>query len=52
MRYEWAWQLAMEQTKKQNDLEEQIAQEWFGKSFEELDYDDKEMVSYEAIDRM
>ena len=42
----------MNQTKRQNSLEDEIAKEWYGCLFEELDYDEKELVQYEAIDRM
>lgn len=45
-------QMAIENTKKQNSLEDKIALEWFGCTWEELDYDDKELVTYEAIDRL
>ena len=46
------FQVAMERTKRQNALEDEIAKEWYGCTFDELDYDDKEMVTYEAADRM
>lgn len=46
------FQVAMEHTKRQNALEDEIAKEWYGCTFDELDYDDKEMVAYEAADRM
>lgn len=44
--------IAMEQTRKQISLEEKIAKEWYGKSYDELDEDEKLEVGYEAIDRM
>ena len=46
------FQVAMERTNRQNALEDEIAKEWYGCTFDELDYDDKEMVACEAIDRM
>ena len=45
-------QVSMEGTKRQNALEDEIAKEWYGCTFDELDYDDKEMVACEAADRM
>lgn len=47
-----AFKIAMQQTKRQNNLEEQIAIEWYGCSYDELDYDDRELVTFEAADRM
>ena len=44
--------IAIAQTKKRNDLEEQIAQQWYGKPYDELDEDERTEVGYEAIDRM
>ena len=46
------FQVAMEHTKRRNALEDGIAKEWYGCTFDELDYDDKEMVTYEAADRI
>ena len=45
-------QIAITNTKKQNKLEDKIATEWFGCTWDELDYDDKELVTWEALDRM
>lgn len=42
---------ALKSTSKQNALEDKIAMEWYGCSFDELDYDDKELVTWEAVDR-
>lgn len=35
-----------------NNMEELIAKEWYGCSYDELDYDDKELVTNEAYDRI
>ncbi|MDE6231930.1 MAG: hypothetical protein K2M60_01080 [Lachnospiraceae bacterium] len=43
---------ALRAAEEQNNLEEQIAHELYGCSFNELDYDDQEEVMYEASDRM
>ena len=45
-------EIAMANTKKQNSLEDKIAMEWYGCTWDELDYDDKELVTNEAMDRM
>jgi hypothetical protein len=45
-------EIAMANTKKQNNLEDKIAMEWYGCTWDELDYDDKESVTNEALDRM
>ncbi len=42
---------ALKSTSKQNVLEDKIAMELYGCSFDELDYDDKELVTWEAVDR-
>lgn len=39
-------------TKCQNSLEDKIAYELYGCSYDELGYDEKEEVTYEALDRM
>lgn len=44
--------IAMAQTKKQNNLEEKIAKEWYDKSYDRLEEDERIEVGYEAIDRM
>lgn len=44
--------IAQANTEKINKLEDEIAQEWFGCSYDELDEDDRAEVSYEAHDRM
>ena len=43
---------AIRTTKKVNGMEDSIAEEWFGCLDEELDYDEKELVTYEAYDRL
>ena len=42
----------MEKTKLQNSMEDKLAKEWYGCTWEELDYDDKELVTCEVLDRM
>lgn len=39
-------------TRAINEMEELIAKEMFGCSYDELDYDDKDWVTCEAYDRM
>lgn len=46
------YKIAMENTQKQNNLEDEISMERYGCTWDELDYDDKELVSFEAIDRI
>lgn len=43
---------SIESTKKINAMEDKIAKEWYGCSWDELEYDDKELVTYEAYDRL
>lgn len=43
---------ALRSTENQNALENEIAMEWYGCSFDELDYDDREEVTWEALDRL
>lgn len=43
---------ALETTEKRNSLEDKIALEWFGCTYDELDYDDKDLVECEALERM
>ena len=44
--------IALENTQLQNNLEEKLALEMFGKHFAELDDDETDIIIYEAIDRM
>lgn len=46
------YRIAVEATNRQNMLEDRIAMEWYGCSFDELDYDDREEVTLEALDRL
>lgn len=43
---------AMNVTNRINAMEDKIAKEWYGCSWDELEYDDKELVTYEAYDRL
>lgn len=45
-------QIAMEEMQRQNSMEDKIAKEWYGCTWDELDYDDKELVTHEALDRL
>ena len=38
--------------KLMNDTENEIAIEWYGVPFDELDYDEKELVTFEMQDRL
>ena len=35
-----------------NAMEDKVAKEWYGCTWDELDYDDKELCTYEAYDRL
>ena len=43
---------AMDATRSINNMEDKIAKEWYGCTYDELDYDDREGVTYEAYDRL
>ena len=43
---------SIKSTKRINAMEDKIAKEWYGCSFDELEYDDKELVTDEAYDRL
>ena len=43
---------SMESTKRINAMEDKIAKEWYGCSWNELEYDVKELVTNEAYDRL
>ena len=45
-------QMSIKSAKAQNQLEDKIAKEWYGCTFDELSEDDKELVVYEAADRL
>ena len=43
---------SIKSTKRINAIEDKIAKEWYGCKWDELDYDDKEIVTNEAYDRL
>lgn len=43
---------AVKVVNRRNVLEDKIAYEWYGCLYDELDYDDKELVEWEARDRL
>ena len=43
---------SIKSTKRINAMEDKIAKEWYGCSWNELEYDDKELVTNEAYDRL
>lgn len=46
------WEVAKITTSKINSMEDAIAIEWFGCKHDMLDYDSKELVTWEAYDRL
>lgn len=44
--------IAREATNKINAMEDKVAKELYGCTWDELDYDDKEVCTYEAYDRL
>ena len=44
--------MAQEATNRINSMEGKVAKEWYGWTWDELDYDDKELCTYEAYDRL
>ena len=44
--------MAQEATNRLNAMGDKVAKEWYGCTFDELDYDDKELCTYEAYDRL
>lgn len=46
------WKQALQATNRINAMEDKIAKEWYGCIWNELDYDEKELVTYEAYDRL
>ena len=44
--------ITIKSTKRINAMEDKIAREWYGCSWNELEYDDKELVTNEAYDRL
>lgn len=47
-----AMEQSMKATNRINAMEDKIAREWYGCKWDELDYDDRESVTYEAYDRL
>ena len=45
-------EMAKEATNRINAMEDKVAKEWYGCTWDELDYDDKELCTYEAYDRL
>ena len=43
--------IARESTNRINAMEDKVAKELYGCTWDELDYDDKELCTYEAYDR-
>ena len=43
---------SIKSTKRINAMEDKIAKEWYGCSWDELEYDDKELVTNEVYDRL
>mgnify|MGYP003460099372 FL=1 len=46
------WKQALQATNRINAMEDKVAKEWYGCTWDELDYDDKELCTYEAYDRL
>ena len=44
--------MALEETNRLNAMEDKVAKEWYGCKWDELDYDDKELCTNEAYDRL
>ena len=44
--------MSNEATNRINAMEDKVAKEWYGCTWDELDYDDKELCTYEAYDRL
>ena len=44
--------MAKEETNRINDIENKVAKELYGCTWDELDYDDREICTYEAYDRL
>ena len=50
--YDEYMRIAQEETNRINAMEDKVAKEWYGCTGDELDYDDKELCTYEAYDRL
>lgn len=46
------WKQALQATNRINAMEDKVAKEWYGCTWNELDYDERELVTYEAYDRL
>ena len=46
------WKQALQATYKINAMEDRVAKEWYGCTWDELDEDEKTEVTYEAYDRL
>ena len=44
--------MAQEATNRINAMEDKVAKELYGCTWDELDYDDREICTYEAYDRL
>ena len=44
--------MAQEATNRINAMENKVAREWYGCTWDELDYDERTEVTYEAYDRL
>ena len=44
--------MAQEATNRINAMEDKVAKEWYGCTWDKLDYDDRELCTYEAYDRL
>ena len=50
--YDEYMRIAQEETNRINAMEDKVAKEWYGCTWDELDYDDKELCANEAYDRL
>lgn len=50
--YDEYMRIALEETNRINAMEDRVAKEWYGCTWDELDYDDKELCTCEAYDRL
>ena len=46
------WKQTLQVTNRINAMEDKVAKEWYGCIWNELDYDEKELVTYEAYNRL
>ena len=50
--YDEYMRIAQEETNRINAMEDKVAKELYGCTWDELDYDDREICTYEAYDRL